>query len=321
MGKKDKARKSEENEKQTGKTEKNTKKSCSTGKKILKITAWTFGSVFAFLLLLIVFRDPVIKFGVTSIGSWITGVDITIEEFDTSIFKGSANIKGLRVGNPAGFEKPNMLELEEFNADIDVASLFTKEIVIEDLRIAGLNVTAEFNRQSKFNVTTLTGNLKRRFPPEAEDDNSNDDDDDESAAPAEKDETPDPDKPSILFQNIDVAIKLSLVHDLSRATLSMPISYSENDLRIAPDDDEPLVIKLDALAQHFENFCQACFNAGAFVISAGSEAGESLKTGVNSGIDAGKKVFNSGVNTGKKVFDSGVDTGKSIFDSAKKLFK
>ena len=309
MGKKDKSRKDTEKDKSPEKAE---KKKLSTGKKILKICAWVFGSIAAVILLLVIFRDPVIKFSVTSIGSWVTGVDIAIDEFDTSLFKGSATIKGLRIGNPAGFDEPNMLEMENFHADIDIASLFTKEIVIEDIQVTNLNFNAEFNRQSKFNVTTLTGNLKRRFPPKKDDDD--DDADEVPETPEEGNQV----QPGLLFQNIDVAVKLSLVHDLSHANLGMPISYSKTDLRIAPSDENtPLVIKLDEWATSFEEFCQTCFNAGALVISAGAEAGETLKSGVDSGINAGKKVFDSGVDTGKKVMDG----GKNLFDSATKLFK
>ena len=313
MGKKEKSCKGDNKEKAQEKQE---KKQLSTGKKILKIAAWSFGSLFAFLLLLVIFRDPVIKFSVTSIGSWVTGVDIVMEDFDTSLFKGTATVTGLKVGNPAGFDEPNMLELEKFHADIDLGSLLTKEIVIEDIQVANLNVNAEFNRQSKFNVTTLTGNLKRRFPPET------DDDDDDNDDPVPENDAPETEKPAILFKNINVSIKLSLIHDLSHANLGLPISYSETDLRIAPDDEEtPLVIKLDELATRFEEFCQTCFNAGALVISAGAEAGETLKSGVDSGINAGKKVFDGGVDAGKKVFDGGVDAGKKVMDGGKNIFK
>ena len=235
-------------------------------------------------------------------------MDISLEDLDTSLFKGSASIKGLRVGNPAGFDEPDMLVLENFNADIDISSLFTKEIVIEDLTVKGLVVTAEFSKQSKFNVTTLTGNLKKRFPPDPDEV-----EDAEEEAPVEAvddNEKTDSEDPTILLKNIDIAVRLSLVHDLSHATLSMPVSYSRTDLRLEPNDDMPLVEQLDIIARKFEDFCQTCFNAGALVISAGAEAGESLKSGVNSGID-----------TGKKVIDGGIDTGKSIWNSATKIFK
>lgn len=320
MAKKEKNKNPEKQEKNhqnnaLEKGDKSKRSSKSVAKKILKISAWTFGGIFTFLILLLLFRDPIAKFGITSIGSWITGVEITLEDLDTSLVKGSATVKGLRIANPKNFADPYMMELEEFHADIDLSSLGTKEIVIEDIQVNGLAFTAEFDKSSNFNVTTLTGNLKKRFPPE----DTDDDDQEEVVEEVKKEEVKpadnadtddDDDKPALLIQNIDVNIKLKLVHDFSHATLAMPVNYSEKDLRIAPDDDVPLVEKLDALARYFESFCQACFNAGAFVISAGAEAGEALKSGISAGVDGGKKVF-----------DGGINTGKSIFDSATKLFK
>ena len=319
MAKKDKKKNNEEKDKSQWKNSadkktQNSKGKVSLVKKILKITGFTFAGILAVLILLVLFRDPIIKFGVTSIGSWITGVEITLEDLDTSLTEGSATVKGLRIANPKGFEHPYMLELGEFHADIDLGSLTTKEIIIEDIRVDDLNLTAEFDDNSSFNVTELTGNLKKRFPPK-EDDIEKDDDDDitpDETTPEEKS-----DDLALLFKNIDVDVKLTLVHDFSNATLSMPVTYAKQDLRIAPNDDVPLVEKFDAMAKYFESFCQACFNAGAFVITAGEEAGEIFKSGFSAGVDGGKKVFDGG----KKVIDDGINSGKGLLNSATKLFK
>jgi len=320
MAKKEKNKNGEEKEKNQSKN--SASKKASLAKKILKITGFTFAGILAAVILLVLFHDPVIKFGVTSIGSWITGVEITLEDIDTSLTKGTATVKGLRIANPQGFECPYMLELGEFHADIDLGSLTTKEIVIEDIRVKDLYFTAEFDDNSSFNVTELTGNLKKRFPPDEDDVEKKDDDD---ITPNETDPDEKSDDPALLFQNIDVNLKLTLVHDFSNATLSMPVSYAKQNLRIGADDDDvPIVERLDAMAKYFESFCQACFNAGAFVVSAGEEAGEILKSGFSAGVDGGKKVFEGGkkvLDGGKKVIDSGIDGGKSLLDSATKLFK
>ena len=72
-----------ENADNTGKK----KSGSSVAKRILKITAWVFGVIFAILLLVLIFRDSLIKFGVTKVGSWIAGVEIRIDLFDTSFSK------------------------------------------------------------------------------------------------------------------------------------------------------------------------------------------------------------------------------------------
>lgn len=287
-------------------------------KRILKITAWVFGVIVALLLLALIFRDSLIKFGVTKIGSWIAGVEISLDSIDTSLTKGTVHVKGLRVANPDGFERPNMVELEEFFLDIDPGTLTSQEIVIEDIRVAGLATTAEFDKKSRFNITTLTADLKKRFPPKEEKEES-----------AEEPEDPSAPKPALLIRNIDVKINLAMVHDLSGANFSLPVSYSTSDLSIDPNEQStPLLEYLDSAAKALENFCQTCFDAGALVISAGAEAGEVLKLGIDSGIKTGTKVIKQGgevIKQGGEALKQGGDKvleqGKNLFESAGKLFK
>ncbi len=335
MSDKEKKKKQKSTEPETTDTKGEKKSKSPLAKRILKITAWTFGVIFAILLLVLIFRDSLIKIGVTKVGSWIAGVEIAMDSFDTSLSEGTVHLKGLRVANPAGFERPNMVELEEFFLDIDVASLTTKEIVIEEIRVAGLDSNAEFNRDGKFNITTLTNDLKRRFPPKEETETKQEEKPADDPAPSPEKEEKEL-KPVLLIRNIDAQVKLSMVHDLSGASFVLPVSYSTTDLRIDPNEQSmPLVDLLDAAAQALENFCQACFNAGSLLITAGQEAGETLKLGIDSGISAGQEA----IKQGGKVLQQGGDAllqggeaikqgsdellkqGKNLFESAGSLFK
>ena len=165
MAEKDKKKKSAPDAAE--KQQKETKKP-SWLKRTLKVTAWIFGSLLFIIILALIFRDPLIKLGVTKVGSWVTGVELTLDSVDTSLCNGTVNIKGLRIANPEGYDNPYMLELGEFNLDIDNSSLFTDEIVIDDLVVKDLTFTAEFSSDNRFNVTQLTDDLKQRFPPAPE---------------------------------------------------------------------------------------------------------------------------------------------------------
>ena len=306
--KKDKAATAEEklNAESGNKKSDKKQKSDSIGKKILKISAWTASSLLAVLLLLVIFRDPVIKFGVTSVGSWITGVDITLDSIDTTL-DGAVNLRGLRISNPDGFARPNMLDLEEFNLKIDVSTLTSPEIVIENLEVKNLLFTAEFDRKSSFNVTMLVKNLDKRFAPPA---------DEAAAKDVSKDKLPDEQdeaegsagsKQAVLIRNLDVAVKLNLVHDLSGAELTAPIYYSATDMKVVDSgDDETWIRKLDDAAAEFESWSKACFNAGEFIITAGMEAFSGVSEVLKNSFNSGKKVLNK---------------GKSLFDSATSIFK
>jgi hypothetical protein len=284
----------------------------SLGKRILKISLWVFGGIFAILLLAVIFRDSLVKFGVTRIGSWLTGVEITMDSFDTSLSEGTLHLKGLQVANPQGFERPLMVDLDEVFVDLDPSTLLSKEIVIEEIRVSGLDVAAEFDKKSRFNVTTLTDNLQEHFPAE---------ENPAKEAPAEEPAEDPTSKPAILIRNIDVRLSLSMIHDLSGVSFPLPVAYSTTDLRIAPEDDsEPLIEKLARAAKKLEEYCQACFNAGQLLLSAGDEAIEGLNAGLNAGIESGKVVIDQSkdlLNKGKGILDK----SKGIFDTAGDLFK
>ena len=310
----DKEKKKKNNSSESAGNQKNKTPKTALVKRILKISAWVFGVIFALLILAVIFRDSLIKFGVTRIGSWIAGVEISLDYLDTSLSEGSVHLKGLRVANPSGFERPYMVELEEFYLDIDPGSLTSQEIVIEDIRCLGLTTTAEFDSQSRFNITTLTSDLQRRFPPkegkEAAAEEGNPDDSDTAQ------------KPTILIRNIEAKVKLTMVHDLSGANFSLPVPYSTTNLQIDPNEQSSsLLEKLNAAAMELESYCQACFNAGALV-------GQGVKMGIDAGLKSGNEVLNQSkdaLNKGKDVLDKGgkeiFNQGKNLFESAGSLFK
>ena len=274
-------------------------------KRILKISLWVLGGIFALLLLVVIFRDSLIKFGVTRIGSWLTGVEITMDSFDTSLSEGTLHLKGLQVANPQGFEQPLMVDLDELFVDIDPSTIFSKEIVIEEIRVSGLDVAAEFDKKSRFNVTTLTDNLQEHFPPEEKP---------AKEPPAEEPSDEPGTKPAILIRDIDVRLSLSMIHDLSGVSFPLPIAYSTTDLRIAPKEDSvPLIERIAMGAKKLEEYCQACFNAGQLLLSAGDEALEGLNAGLNAGIESGKVVIDQSKDL--------LNKGKGILDSAGSLFK
>ena len=117
-----------------------------------------------------------------------------------------------------------------------------------------------------------------------------------------------------------------MVHDLSGANFSLPVSYSTSDLSIDPNEQStPLLEYLDSAAKALENFCQTCFDAGALVISAGAEAGEVLKLGIDSGIKTGTKVIKQGgevIKQGGEVIKQGGEVikqgGDKVLEQGKK---
>ena len=89
-------------------------------RKILKIFAWTAAIIAALLIVLLCFRDSIIKSCVTGIGSWVTSSEITLENFETSLLDGEVKIINLQIANPKGYAKPHLLSLESFYLKIKI---------------------------------------------------------------------------------------------------------------------------------------------------------------------------------------------------------
>lgn len=117
-------------------------------RKILKRTGLIAGGIAAFLLLLVIivliFINPIAKCAIQSIGSDVTGTEITVEDIDISIFSGEASISGLMVGCPEGYSAGgHTLKLGSASAKLDVGSLFSDELVINSVKLKDISVNHE----------------------------------------------------------------------------------------------------------------------------------------------------------------------------------
>ena len=93
--------------------------------------------------------------------------NITVENVDISLFKGEFLLEGLNVSNPGNeeFESPSLLQLGKLSVSLDIFSLLSKDIIINDIQLAGLSICAEINRNGKFNILTVIENLSGEEQP------------------------------------------------------------------------------------------------------------------------------------------------------------
>ena len=125
---------------------------CAPGnkkKKFLKIILRIAGIIFAVLVLLVIFRDPLIRIATVKAGSYLTGTQVNLKRFSSTL-TGRVSIHGFSIGNPEGFTRNNAVEFQEITVDIDPGSLLTDEIRINEILIRGMNVNYEtnFNRSN-----------------------------------------------------------------------------------------------------------------------------------------------------------------------------
>ena len=89
------------------------------------------------------FLDGIVKTGVETVGPKIVQVPVTLESIHIGILSGSAKVKGLVVGNPAGYQVPNAISVGLAEVSVDVASALSDKIVIHSIHVEAPEITFE----------------------------------------------------------------------------------------------------------------------------------------------------------------------------------
>jgi len=128
--------------------------------------------------------DKIIIAGVEGYGSDVTKADVTLAEVDLDITSGKGALRGLKVGNPAGFEEPSAFELGEISLVLNTDDTNEKLIHITEIRVSAPKITYELN-QTTNNLDALKKNIDDFMKANAGDDKSSSakSDDDGGEAP------------------------------------------------------------------------------------------------------------------------------------------
>ena len=103
--------------------------------------------------------DTLVQEAVEEIGSEATQAKVTLDEVDISITSGTGALRGLTVGNPAGFKTAHALRLGEVSITLDVDSVTEDVIVIKEIVIAAPQVTYELGSDGS-NLDALQRNAQ-----------------------------------------------------------------------------------------------------------------------------------------------------------------
>jgi hypothetical protein len=111
---------------------------------------WLLRGLIAVVVLLVVvviavglFLDSAIKKGVETFGPQFTGVSIKLDGVRVSILSGSGSIKGLVVGNPAGFKTAQAISVGNASLGLSPGSLLSDKIVITHVHVEAPQITFE----------------------------------------------------------------------------------------------------------------------------------------------------------------------------------
>jgi uncharacterized protein involved in outer membrane biogenesis len=88
--------------------------------------------------------DGGIKKGVETFGPQVAKVPVKLAGVNLSLLSGSGGVKGLVIGNPAGYKTPEAMSVSVASVAVDPKSLLSDKIVVKSIRIEAPQVTFEF---------------------------------------------------------------------------------------------------------------------------------------------------------------------------------
>jgi hypothetical protein len=103
---------------------------------------------------------PRVQAAVQEVGGRTTGVPVTLEEADASgLLGGDLVLHGLVIANPPGFKTDSVLKVEQIRMNIDLPSVLSDTVVVNELVISSPEVSYEFARGTS-NIGTIQQNVK-----------------------------------------------------------------------------------------------------------------------------------------------------------------
>ena len=105
--------------------------------------------------------NPMVKDGIETYGSQMTGTKVEVEKVDISLAKGRGTFNGLTIANPEGFSGGKAFTLGTITLDIDVKSVTKVPIVIDEVLVDSPKVLFEVNGKLDKNIEIIQKNVER----------------------------------------------------------------------------------------------------------------------------------------------------------------
>jgi hypothetical protein len=112
-------------------------------------------------VLLVVWRlDALVRSAIERYGSAATKVAVRVESVAVSPAGGAAALRGLTVGNPSGFTDVNIFSLDTVDVVVDVGTVFSNPMVIDEVVLRAPEVYFEANQAGESNVEAIRRNIE-----------------------------------------------------------------------------------------------------------------------------------------------------------------
>lgn len=275
------------------------------------------GLLFVIILGVVLFKffgEKAIITGAETAGTKTLGVAVNIDGLGLGITSGSGTIKGLSIANPAGFNNPYLMQMQEGQVKVNIKSLMSDEIIIDKVYLDNLHITFE-QKGFTSNVQVITDTLKSKS---------------ESAdKPADTSEGEKSAKKVVIsdFQIVNAKLSIKLLPLPGKAdTVTIPLP----DIKLTDVGKGEKMSFEQIVELVFVKITEAIAQVGSGVIPddlLGSLKGSLSgavdvigKTGSNI-LESGSNVLKGGADAGKAAADSAAEAGKAITESATKTIE
>jgi hypothetical protein len=105
--------------------------------------------------------NALIKEQIETVGTQVTEQAVTVDKVDMKLLKGAGTINGLVIANPSQYNAPSVFSLDEITLDINLKSLTTDLIVIDQIIIDKPQAVVEFTESGGANIKDILDAIKK----------------------------------------------------------------------------------------------------------------------------------------------------------------
>ena len=138
---------------------------------ILKIILWTVVWLLALSLLafftLPLWIGPIGKYIINRKVSRMTKTEFRIDSFSFNQYTGRIAIEGVCLANPREYKEPNALSVKSIRAKVDMFTIFSDKIIVEDMVVEGIFVSEDMHKGVS-NITCIRNNITSSVSDDAE---------------------------------------------------------------------------------------------------------------------------------------------------------
>ena len=128
--------------------------------KFFKFLFWLLAIILVLITVIYLTAGIWLKPVVSTVVPKITKTSASLQSADISLFSGRIAFHGLKIGNPAGFVKPNAFEFGTISVRFEPKSLLTSKIIINEIKIDGTKIDAELAKSGNMNLMLLNNNVQ-----------------------------------------------------------------------------------------------------------------------------------------------------------------